>query len=262
MTREKTYSLPMSEISYSLGMDAVRQLIEAKIEERGLSYNALSKELGHNPTYLQQFLKRGTPRALKEGDRRKLARRLGVHEHELVPAEDRQEHIDSETIAAGLDYDQSNFNQAEPPFRDAIAQIAGRMGGGSTGEVVTIQAGEMRTVEPVAEWWRVPPSVVRFFSGAPTSRLAAWPMDGDSMEPTIKRTDIVFVDTGRQSIEPDGIWAVDFGRGRTLKRIRIKRTDTGTRWFLTSDNPIYEPEDYAPEEVTIFGRYVFRFTVF
>lgn len=168
------------------------------------------------------------------------------------------EHIDSQDIAARLDQDALNPRRTEPPFSGAIAQISGRMGGGSTGEVITIQAGEMQTIEPVAAWWGIP----RAFTGLPSEHIAGWLMEGDSMEPTIQRTDVVFIDTRRQRVEPDGIWAVDYGLGRTLKRIKVKRTDSGTRWVLMSDNPRYEPEEYEPDEVTVFGRFLFRFTVF
>lgn len=168
------------------------------------------------------------------------------------------EHIDSQDLAASLDHSATHPTRMEPPFEGAIAQISGRMGGGSTGEVVTIQAGEMQTVEPVAAWWGVP----RGFTGLAPDNIAGWPMEGDSMEPTIQRTDVVFIDTRRQSIEPDGIWAVDYGLGRTMKRIKVRKTEGGIRWVLMSDNPRYPPEEYSPEEVTIFGRFLFRVTMF
>lgn len=173
-----------------------------------------------------------------------------------------EEHIDSQDIAASLDRDQLHSTVADLPFEDAVAQISGRMGGGSTGEVITIMAGDMQTVEPVAAWWRIPPNVIRSYTNASPNHIAGWLMDGDSMEPTISRSDIVFVDTHRRHIEPDGIWAVDYGLGRTLKRIEVKRHNGNERWTLMSDNPRYSPQDYAPEEVTIFGRYLFRFTMF
>ncbi|MEP9378424.1 S24 family peptidase [Aquabacter sp. CN5-332] len=172
------------------------------------------------------------------------------------------EHIDSMEVAARLDYDEVAPKQSEPPFEDAIAQIAGRMGGGSTGEVVTIQFGEMQTLEPVADWWRVPPGALRSLAGISAHHIAGWVMDGDSMEPTIKRTDVVFIDTRRRSVEADGIWAVDYGQGRTLKRIKVRRTGSNARWILSSDNPLYSSDEFDPDEVTIFGRYLFRFTQF
>jgi hypothetical protein len=50
------------------------------IADRGENYGALSRLLGRNAAYIQQFIKRGTPRKLDEEDRRLLARYFGVDE--------------------------------------------------------------------------------------------------------------------------------------------------------------------------------------
>lgn len=63
--------------------DDPRAALEALIEQRGESYAALSRLLGRNPAYLQQFVRRGTPRVLAERDRALLARYLGVDETRL-----------------------------------------------------------------------------------------------------------------------------------------------------------------------------------
>lgn len=175
------------------------------------------------------------------------------------------EHIDSETVAANLGVDVQAPWQHEPPFEEAIAQVTGHIGGGSTGEVITLSAGEMQTLEPVAAWWRVPQQALSGFGfqGALPRHIVGWFMDGSSMEPTIQRTDVVFIDTRRVKPDPDGIFAVDFGEGRTLKRIQTKKTDTGIRYVLKSDNANhFPPMEYDVDEVKIIGRYLFRFTVY
>lgn len=174
-------------------------------------------------------------------------------------------HIDSEAIAAALENDDESVNQADPPFEGAVAQITGRMGGGSTGEVITLHAGEMRTIEPVAAWWSIPPEALSGFGfrDIMPRHIVGWFMDGASMEPTIQRTDVVFIDTRRRSPDPEGIFAVDYGEGRTLKRISVIRSPEGVKFELRSDNADrFKPVIRAADEVTIFGRYLFRFTVF
>jgi phage repressor protein C with HTH and peptisase S24 domain len=152
--------------------------------------------------------------------------------------------------------------ELDRPFPDALPQMVGRIGGGSTGTVITIDIGEMKSREEVGEWWRIPPAVLRGLARSDAANTVGFAMDGDSMEPTIQRTDIVFVNTGRQKIEPDGIWAVDYGLGRTLKRISVERIDGRTKYILKSDNRAYPDQLFDSEEVTIFGRYVGRFSVF
>ncbi len=66
-------------------MDAsdARLTLDRLIRERGETYGAISRLLGRNAAYIQQFVKRGTPRKLDEADRRLLARYFGVDERLL-----------------------------------------------------------------------------------------------------------------------------------------------------------------------------------
>ena len=57
-------------------------------QERGVSLAALSDLLGRNSSYLQQFIRKGSPRKLEEQDRATLARFLGVGENELREAQE------------------------------------------------------------------------------------------------------------------------------------------------------------------------------
>lgn len=60
-----------------------RERVALLAVERGASLAGLSAMLGRNANYLQQWIARGSPRALGEGDRRALADFLGVDEAEL-----------------------------------------------------------------------------------------------------------------------------------------------------------------------------------
>ena len=62
---------------------AQRQALDVLIRQRGEDYSSLSRLLGRNAAYIQQFIKRGTPKKLSEDDRRTLARYFGVDEREL-----------------------------------------------------------------------------------------------------------------------------------------------------------------------------------
>jgi phage repressor protein C with HTH and peptisase S24 domain len=64
-------------------MDVVRKLILDKLEERSLTMSEASLKIGKNHSYLQQFLKRGTPHELPERARVSLAELLGVPEEQL-----------------------------------------------------------------------------------------------------------------------------------------------------------------------------------
>ena len=47
----------------------VRSALEALCRERGEDYASLSRLIGRNAAYIQQFIKRGTPQRLAEEDR-------------------------------------------------------------------------------------------------------------------------------------------------------------------------------------------------
>src|SRR4029453_9893478 len=57
-----------------------RVVLERLCTERGEDFAGLSRMLGRNPAYIQQFVRRGVPKRLKEEERRKLARYFSVSE--------------------------------------------------------------------------------------------------------------------------------------------------------------------------------------
>ena len=52
-------------------MDDPRLILERLCEERGEDFAGLSRMLGRNAAYIQQFVRRGVPRRLGEDERRK-----------------------------------------------------------------------------------------------------------------------------------------------------------------------------------------------
>jgi len=65
------------------GVDPTRMRLLALASERGVSLAALSALVGRKGTYLQQFVRKGSPRKLEETDRRTLAEFPGVDEADL-----------------------------------------------------------------------------------------------------------------------------------------------------------------------------------
>jgi len=62
---------------------AQREALARLISGRRESFESISRVLGRNPAYIQQFMKRGIPRRLSEEDRGNLASYFGVDESEL-----------------------------------------------------------------------------------------------------------------------------------------------------------------------------------
>lgn len=195
-------------------MGDVRETLEALAAARGVSLSELSRLLGRNVAYLQQFVRRGTPRRLDERDRATLAQFFGVEE----------------TLLGGA------VREAEVavPYL-AVAASAGR--GVTTGEEQVI---------------RVEHFTARMLRAAGIAPAAASIIDavGDSMAPGVLAGDRLVVD--RDDVRPsaDGIYVVRRGEELLVKRLR--RTGDGV--LLVSDNAAYPPLVCAAREVVVIGR--------
>lgn len=73
------------EIPYTSRMGSVRKLLMKIRDERGIPYAEMSRAIGRNGTYIQQFIQKGTPQKLDEDDRARLSEFLEVPESLLRP---------------------------------------------------------------------------------------------------------------------------------------------------------------------------------
>ncbi|MDE2620218.1 MAG: LexA family transcriptional regulator [Sphingomonadales bacterium] len=206
-----------------------RARLLALAAERGASLAALSSLIGRNSTYLQQFVRKGSPRKLEEGDRRRLAEFFGVDEREL----------------AGSGYFSHGRATAGPvdgwldiPRLD----IAASAGPGALG-------GDARAIGAFrfsARWLRE--------QGFAPAMLSAIRVAGDSMEPLLRDGDEILVDRTPRPLR-DGIHVV-----RIEDALLVKRVQTGVpgQIVLESENPAYRPILLRPGEVEVIGRVVWK----
>jgi phage repressor protein C with HTH and peptisase S24 domain len=196
---------------------------------RGVSLAQLSGLLGRNSSYLQQFIRKGSPRKLEENDRALLARFFGIDESELGGSKENS----STTVRSG-----PKREWIEVP-RLALGASAGP--GALAGEEEAIGAFRFS-----ARWLRE--------QGLQPARLSAIAVAGDSMEPTLRDGDEILVERG------SGPWRDGVHVVRVDDALLVKRLDTGRagRVVLISDNPAYRPLELTPAEVEIVGRVVWK----
>lgn len=202
--------------------------------DRGVSLAALSGLIGRNPTYLQQFVRKGSPRKLEENDRRKLAEFLGVSEAELGGAQYFSN--DPSPLARSM---RGGGGWLDLPRLDVAASAGpGALGGGEEGEIGAVRFS--------ARWLRA--------QGLDPTMLSAIRVTGDSMEPLLRDGDEILVDRS-PALPRDGIHVV-----RIDDMLMVKRIQTGRpgRVVLESENPAYRPIELAPAEVEIVGRVVWK----
>ncbi len=203
-----------------------RQVLAALARDRREDYASLSRLLGRNPAYVQQFIKRGVPRKLDEDDRRTLARYFGIAEAALGgPAETPQP-------AAGL--------VTVPQLRVQASAGPGRIVG---------EEGESGRIGFDARW-------LRALAGAAADALSLIRVSGDSMVPTLAEGDDILVNRADAADRlRDGIYVLRVEDALIVKRIAL--SPTGKRISIRSDNDAYPAwPDCDPAEVAIIGRVI------
>jgi phage repressor protein C with HTH and peptisase S24 domain len=203
-----------------------RKALERLCAERGEDFAGLSRFLGKNPAYIQQYIRRGTPKRLKEEERRKLARYFGV----------------SEIVLGGLPPGEAPSGGLVPVKRVLIRASAG--------------PGALADQERSHPYFGFDERWLRGLSGSPAEDLSIIRVEGDSMAPTLADGDEILVDgadaTGRLR---DGIYVLRLEGALMVKRLAFNpaaRTVT-----IRSDNPAYPSwADCDPAKVELVGRAV------
>lgn len=179
--------------------DAARNRLDELARARGVGLAALSRMIGRNDAYLQQFVKRGSPQRLDERDRRALAGFLGVEEGEL----------------------------GAPPSPDpmvAVPRIDARASAGP---------GAVADDDRVIGEERVDPRVLRRL-GVAAGAVSMIAARGESMAPLIHDGDALFVDTAdRRLSSREGLFVIRLDGALLVKHVaRI-----GFEVAVRSENP-------------------------
>lgn len=225
-----------------------RAVLDRLVSERGEDYAALSRMIGRNAAYVQQFIKRGSPRRLAERDRALLAAYFAIDERLLgAPA--------SAPFAS------------EPAFvaRPRTAPLPGSVPPGALLPVPRLDVGASAGPGAIADSERAEamfgfdPRWLRRLSANP-GQLAIIRVEGDSMVPTLADGDEIMVDAadGAGRLR-DGIYVL-----RRDETLLVKRLACGSgaskgrrRVAIVSDNDAYPAERDVPiDKLTIVGRVV------
>lgn len=215
---------------------AIRQRLDELIAARGEDYASLSRLIGRNPTYLQQFVKRGVPRRLSEDDRRKLASHFGIAERLLGGPVERAGHAVMARPGVGT----SAGDYVLIPHLDIGASAGGGAEPGAESPVAVL-AFQSSWVRGVA-------------SGRPEA-LSVIRVEGDSMLPTLADGDHILVDTDDRERLRDGIYVLRTDDALLVKRLSVN--PASRRLTIRSDNDAYPSwDDCDPATVSVIGRVV------
>lgn len=201
-----------------------REYLEQLIRDRQEDYASLSRLLGRNPSYIQQFIKRGSPKRLDEEDRKTLARYFGV----------------PEVLLGGRD-------EALPGQLKKIPRLNVQASAG---------AGAITNQELQSDAMAFSDRMLRTLAGGDSSGLSMITVVGDSMEPTLSDGDDILVNRLDGSARlRDGIYVLRMGDGLHVKR--IASGPDRSRVTIVSDNDAYPAWlDVELKNVLIIGRVV------
>jgi repressor LexA len=194
-----------------------RSALAELVAESGESYAALSRLIGRNAAYLQQFVTRGSPRQLAERDRALLARYFGVPEARLGGRE-----------VPGL---------VEVPRLDVSASAG---------------PGGLVEGEPQRRPGALAPALFRALRVRPAA-ASMIRVEGDSMAPTLESGDEILVDRDQNRLVGRGaIYVVRVDGALMVKRLRVAVGGVE----VASDNPEYPAVVRNAAEVEVVGRVV------
>ena len=205
----------------------VRERLLRLAEEQRVSLAALSGMLGRNPSYLQQYVRKGSPRKLEEQDRRKLAEFFGVSEIVLG--------ADAAAVNARSSDESEDFVSVPRLPLDASAGP-----GAFSAEEISFDSYRF------SRRWLLE-------MGLDGADLSAIRVEGDSMEPLLRSGDEIFVDRNKRAGE--GVHVVRIGDALHVKQVQASAPG---RIALISANDAYAPIELGREEVEVIGRVVWK----
>jgi phage repressor protein C with HTH and peptisase S24 domain len=203
-----------------------RLVLERLCAERGEDFAGLSRMLGRNPAYIQQFVRRGVPKRLKEEERRKLARYFSI----------------SEALLGG------------PPEPDGPA--SGLVNVKRHPVMVSAGPGAIVTEEVGKPYFAFDERWLKALTPSGPSKLSIVRVEGDSMAPTLNPGDDILVDLG-DSVERlrDGIYVLRIDDALVVKRLALN--PTARRVTVQSDNPAYPDwPDCSLADIKPIGRVI------
>jgi len=229
-------------------LDQARMNLLTLIADNGTDLANVSQAIGRNAAYLQQFIKRGSPRSLGEPEREALGRRFGVS-----PDLFRGDTTLQVSSQSGPRVDVAARPSITRPTQTQIPEydIAAAAGHGT----FPISDSAENGLDPVDQW-SIPRKYLAAFSERPDC-LAVIRVAGDSMEPDYNAGERVLVDRSHVLPSPPGVYVLWDGLGLVLKRVEvIFGTQDPVMIRISSINSAYSTYDRALSEVHINGRVV------
>jgi phage repressor protein C with HTH and peptisase S24 domain len=215
-------------------MNTAAQTLDRLLHEGRHDYVTISRLIGRNAAYIQQFIHRGSPRKLDEADRKIIADYLGVDESLLGAPQQ------TKLIGKG-----GKSKKNDPAIRLVPRFTLGASAG----------PGSLDDDDTASSYIGFEEKWLRTMSDNP-ALMSMIQVDGDSMTPTLNDGDDILVDrsdAGRALRE--GVFVLR--RDGTLLVKRLALSPASKSISVKSDNPNFPSWDNIdPNDVSVIGRVV------
>lgn len=204
-------------------------------------YASVSALIGRNHAYMQQFIKRGVPKCLRDDNMEKIVDHFNISIDYFGSPDDfpnpGQEHSDILADILEAEFD-------EEYVRVNVYDIEAAAGAGSV-----VENNEIANKLAFKKSW------IRSSSNATADDLAVITVSGDSMNPTLYDGDHILVDMTLTSLRNDGIYVLRNDDMILVKRISLNPVTK--LCTIKSDNNFYESwEGCQPADLDILGRVI------
>lgn len=212
-------------------MDKIRKRIKERIDDLDMTYAEVSRRIGRNHAYIQQFLKRGIPSELDPKIAKKLAFVLEIPEGELmdenIPTNSGSQISLAKGVIAVPEYDLAQLRNSDGIF----------------------------ALTPISSDWYFRRDLLEGMGAHPEKTIIVR-AEGDSMSSSIKPGEPLFVDTSRTDLSEDGTYLLKDGKTVLVRRIERVPGSQPQEIVLIADSPNSESFRIQVNRLKALGRVV------
>lgn len=207
-------------------IEEIRKKVDQLITKGGFNYRDLSLKIGRKDSYIQQYVKYGYPRRLKEMDRIRLAKILNVDDTELM--DDEIIATKANSIVAGKHNIISDIIHNSNLPESNLSVI----------EVMNPKPDNSAEFEQIISKNFVCKSMLDDLGINMPRNIKIVKITSDSMKPNINPGDYAWFDISCKIPESDGLYLFLNGKDLCIKRVEISPLDGSVE--ISGDNPNYK----------------------
>lgn len=228
-------------------IEEIRKKIDRLIEERGLNYRDVSLKIGRKDSYIQQYVRYGYPRRLKEIDRLRLANLLNIDDSEIMD----DEVIATKTTGKAVSRPNvlSDFIEANSSPESSLIKL----------DVLNSSAdcnNREEFIQNVTGKYFISKNIFEDITSVNPDWIKILKVSNDSMKPMINPGDSVWIDTSYNCPQADGLYVLINGKEPVIRQIQISPIDGSVE--INSANASYKSYyTKNSQDVRVLGKIIY-----